>query len=162
METDRKVDLKAVAKIAQRVDLRDIRLTEIAATSKSHGRGLLEPKVSHDCEVRLLDSNDQFEVNCRYHFTVRTDEEEEIASATFVFTILYELAGDEEIRDGDLDEFAFANGTYHSWPFVRQLLFDLTSKMGYPPYVLPVLKFNPKNSIKAPQPTEEIKTEEPS
>jgi hypothetical protein len=68
------------------------------------------------------------------------------------YLILYSLSGDDPVSDEDLAHFAFANGTYHSWPFVRQFLFGLTSQMGYPPYTLPVFKFNPKPKPSETQP----------
>jgi preprotein translocase subunit SecB len=154
LETPRKVDLAAVARIARRVDLRDIRLSEIAAASARRVQGNLEPDLSHECEAIRLEIPNLFEVVCRYRFSVKTGGSE-VASAMFRYVLLYELEGDEDIPEEGLSDFAFANGTYHSWPFVRQLLYDLTAKMGYPPYTLPVLKFNPK----APRPTEEAPAE---
>jgi preprotein translocase subunit SecB len=161
LETDRKVDLKAVARIAQRVDLRNIRLAEIAAFSFGTAQGVLEADLTHDCEAMRLETADVFEVICRYDFTVKTSDAE-VASAKFNFVILYRIAGEEEVAEPDLAEFAFANGTYHSWPFVRQLLFDLTARMGYPPYTLPVLKFNPKDSVRVAEPVEEGVKSDPS
>jgi preprotein translocase subunit SecB len=157
LETDRKVDLKAVARIAQRVDLRDIRLAEIVASSFKPVLGALEADLNHDCEAKQLEA-DAFEVICRYNFIVKTSDAE-VASARFDFVILYQVSGEEAVAEFDLAEFAFANGTYHSWPFVRQLLFDLTARMGYPPYTLPVLKFNPKDSIRVPAKEEDIKAD---
>jgi preprotein translocase subunit SecB len=155
LETNRKVDLAAVARIARRVDLKDICLTEITASSCPRVQGTLEADLKHECLAKRLELN-AFEVNCRYAFTVKTTATE-VASASFNYTILYHVSGDEAVADDDLGEFAFANGIYHSWPFVRQLLFDLTARMGYAPYTLPVMKFNPKP---APvQPTEGVKVE---
>jgi len=122
---------------------------------------MLQADLDHDCEARKLDNPTLVEVVCRYNFRVRTGDLE-IALASFNYSILYEVAaGDEAVLDQDLGDFAYANGTYHSWPFVRQLLFDLTARMGYPPYSLPALKFNPKNSMKpaTPPPTESAKKE---
>lgn len=142
MESDRKVDLAAVARVARRVDLKDICLTHITASSSPRVQGTLEADLNHDCEAKRLAPN-LFEVTCHYNFTAKTSEAE-VASAEFDYAILYYVSGDEAVADQDLGEFAFANGTYHSWPFVRQLLSDLTARMGYAPYTLPVLKFNPK------------------
>ena len=57
---------------------------------------------------------------------------------------------------GDLSQFAQANGAYHSWPFVRETIYGLTSRMGFPPYTLPVLSFVADKS-KAPEVTAEQK-----
>jgi hypothetical protein len=136
------VDFKAVARVAQRVDLREIRLAEIAAVALPRIKGPLEPNVTHNCTPTRREGG-ALEVSCDYSFTA-TVAETEVAKATVKFLISYELEGEDPFSDADIQQFAFANGTYHSWPFVRQLLFDLTARMGYAPYNLPVFKFNPK------------------
>jgi preprotein translocase subunit SecB len=157
LETDRQVNFSLVARVARRVDLRAIRLTEINASSGSTVTGTLEAALDHDCDARKLDLN-QLEVSCRYRFTVRSGEVT-AATVSFTYAISYDLKGEEPVSEEELSEFAFANGTYHSWPFVRQLLFDLTARMGYPPFSLPVFKFNPKPPT--PPNTEVIKAEIP-
>jgi preprotein translocase subunit SecB len=117
--------------------------------------GALQPNVTHECEGKLQNPN-LLEVVCKYRFTATQGETQAVA-ATFSYLILYDLAGAEPVPESDLKEFAFANGTYHSWPFARQLLFDLTPRFGYLPYHLPVFKF-----IQRPRPvtpTEEAKAE---
>jgi hypothetical protein len=111
--------------------------------------------VNQECEGKLQNPK-LIEVVCHYRFTA-TQGETEAVTATFSYSILYDLAGAEPIPENDLKEFAFANGTYHSWPFARQLLFDVTSRLGYLPYSLPVFKF-----IQRPRPAppiEEAKAE---
>jgi hypothetical protein len=56
------------------------------------------------------------------------------------------LRGTEPLADEDVAQFALSNGTLHSWPFVRELLYALTSRIGYPPYTLGVVHFRPKTS----------------
>jgi len=137
------------------VELKDIRLLEINASGAARSQGILQPHVTHECEGKLQNPN-LLEVVCRYRFTA-TQGETQAVSATFSYLILYALEGAEPVPENDLKEFAFANGTYHSWPFARQLLFDLTSRLAYLPYSLPVFKF-----IQRPRPatpTEEVKAE---
>jgi preprotein translocase subunit SecB len=146
LETERNIDLVAVGRIARRVELKDIRLTELAASAAERVKGSLEAELSHECSAKRPEP-ELLEINCDYKFAVRCNEAL-AASVSFTYTILYLIAGDEAIAEQDLSDFAFANGTYHSWPFVRQLLYDITSKMGYPPYTLPVFRFNPKPPVK--------------
>jgi preprotein translocase subunit SecB len=111
--------------------------------------------VNQECEGKLQNPK-LIEVVCHYRFTA-TQGGTQAVTATFSYSILYDLEGAEPIPENDLKEFAFANGTYHSWPFARQLLFDVTSRLGYLPYSLPVFKF-----IQRPRPatpTEEAKAE---
>jgi hypothetical protein len=151
------LDFQAIARVARWMELREIRLAEISASGAPRPRKPLEPKVTHDC-IATRREGKELEVTCSYRFTVHTaarDEEKpatkkEIATADFKYVILYDVQTDESFSDVDIQQFAYANGTYHSWPFVRQLLFDLTSRMGYQPFSLPTFRFNPKPPPKAP------------
>lgn len=158
------VDMAAVARVSRRVDLQSIRLTELALTSPklaSPGNPL-EPEFSQEC-VPLQSEPGLIVVSCSYDFNVRSLGEV-VGDIRATYLIVYKLLGEEAApTKEDVDQFASANGAYHSWPFVRELLFGLTSKMGYPPFTLPVLSFagpRPKPEKKesetvAPQPRTE-------
>ncbi len=141
MEAPSSLDLAAAARIAKRVELREIRLSEISALNVLPYHGPLHPEVQHTCLPTC--GNNEIEVLCSYNFSVKS-EGDEVARAQFKYLISYDVLGEGGVDENDLQHFAYANGTYHSWPFVRQLVFDLTARMGYPPYTLPVFQFNPK------------------
>ena len=157
MEAPSTLDLVAAARVAKRVELREIRLSEISASSPSAYHGPLHPEVNHDCSPTMHDDH-HIEVLCSYNFLVKSDGDD-VAKADFKYVISYEIVGDGGVEEADLQHFAFANGTYHSWPFVRQLVFDLTARMGFPPYTLPVFQFNPKPKEPAPEVTAEGEAE---
>jgi preprotein translocase subunit SecB len=148
LESPKGVDLAAAARISSRVEFREIRLSEINASSPTKGLGALEPQIEHHCTLMKQDG-DLLEVLCAYQIRV-TSGAKELLKADLSYLVSYTLLGNDPVDENDLNHFAFANGTYHSWPFVRQTLFDLTARMGYPPYNLPVFKFFPKR----PKPVE--------
>jgi preprotein translocase subunit SecB len=163
---DRTVDLAAVNRVAKRVELKGVRLAEISATCdpKVHGPSLI-PAVDLDCKLGDH-SESTLEVICNYTFAAESEGIQAIQS-TIIYLLLYEISGSESSSPEDLAEFARANGALHSWPFVRELLYGLTSRMGYPPYTLPVMHFNvtkpsAKTEKKEPieKPTEAQKTTE--
>jgi preprotein translocase subunit SecB len=147
---ERTIDFAAIGRVAKSAELMGVRLLEISATCDPKGVGPLEPKVELDCKPGAH-SADALEIVCHYSFTVRTDQAE-IAEASIKYLLNYHLSGSESQADSDLAEFARANGALHSWPFVRELLYSLTSRMGYPPYTLPTLHFKgtPKDEPAAP------------
>jgi len=157
LPSPQEVDVAAVARVSRRVELKDIRLTEISASGAARSQGVLIPLVNHECEGKLRNPT-LLEVVCRYQFTA-TQGETQAVTATFSYMILYDVDGAEPVPEPDLKEFAFANGTYHSWPFARQLLFDLTSRLGYLPFSLPVFKFIQRQ--RPAKPTEEVKEGDP-
>jgi hypothetical protein len=104
--------------------------------------GTLEAALDNDAEVLVHEGN-RLEVACRYQFSVHVTRVQ-IAEATIEYVLVYELRGNKPFRKRDIAEFAFANGTLHSWPFMREFVYSLTSKMGLPPYTVPVFHFVPK------------------
>jgi preprotein translocase subunit SecB len=141
------VDYAAVGRVAKLVELKNVRLSEIVAKSDPHGAGPLEAQLDIQCSV-LSRENQVLEVVCSYKFAAHVAKTE-IAAADIKYLVAYDMRGTEPVADHDLAEFATANGTVHSWPFAREVIFGLTSKMGYPPYTLPVVHFRAKPAEKA-------------
>ncbi|HEY1697865.1 MAG TPA: hypothetical protein VGG39_37145 [Polyangiaceae bacterium] len=46
----------------------------------------------------------------------------------------------EELRDTLFDCFAEVNGTYNAWPYLREIVQDVTGRLGIPPITLPVFR----------------------
>jgi hypothetical protein len=146
------IDFAAAGRVANRVELKDVRVVDVTAKCNPKVRGTLEPTLNLDCRVANRES-DTIEIACDYRFTAKIAESE-VAEAVIKYILLYDVRGSEPIVDEDLAEFAVGNGTLNSWPFVREFLHTLTSRMGYPPYTLPLFHFKPK-----PQPKKEaVKT----
>jgi hypothetical protein len=137
------VDLAAVSRVARGIDLLDIRVIKVEATCSPAPEGALEPQITFDCKGALVAAA-QLNVVCDYSFKVTTGGVE-AASANVMYLLTYEIAGDTP-TERDIEAFAQVNGVYHSWPFLRQFLFDLTAKMGLPPLTLPVFRVFPRTS----------------
>ncbi len=154
MSKQETVDFQAVNRVARRVDVTDLRLVEVSMNAQSLQRKFdLDADVAHTC-VAELKPDRMLDVLCTFEFRVATGSPESVAAeARFAYLISYAVTGDEPLDDGDIRAFAFANGTYHSWPYVREFLADLTGRMGLPPFTLPVFRFNPKPKPKPVEPT---------
>ncbi len=142
---ERPVDFAALGRVSSRAELKTIRLTEVTARcdpKTPSGSTVFEAKLTNDCQV-VGRERGALQVACNYRFTVQIAEAP-IAQAMIKYLLDYDLRGIEPIAAEDIEEFAFANGTLHSWPFVREFIYGLTVKMGYPPYTLPVVHFVPK------------------
>lgn len=152
---ERLVDFTAAGRVAKRVELKDVRVINVSAKCDPKITGPLEPTLKHECAVGAHEGN-ALEVTCNYQFIARAAEAQ-VAEAEIKYLLVYEIVGSEALAEEDLMEFAFANGTLHSWPFVREFLYGLTSRMGYPPYMLPAFHFKPK-----PQEKKEAKEKIPA
>ena len=141
---ERTVDLAAVGRVAKKVELKAVRLAEISAKCMPDILGSLLPDVDLDCHVGRHDAT-SVEVVCNYKFTARSGDQQAVDSA-IRYLLQYEISGGESPSDSDLAEFARANGALNSWPFVREVLYGLTSRMGYPPVHFASYALQCKNS----------------
>lgn len=138
------VDLSRASRIARRVELNNIIMMSLNAGIENWVQGgTLYPVVSPACGATVHGST--VTVTCRYSFEARSGEQK-VAGADISYLLIYDLLGDEACDEGDLKHFANANGIYHSWPFLRQTLFDLTVKMDLPPFKLPVMYFGSRKA----------------
>jgi hypothetical protein len=140
------IDMAAVARVSGRVSLQSIRLTELTlnAPKLALPGSPLEPEFSREC-VAIPSEKGSIAVSCSYKFKVRSVGEE-IADINARYDLYYRLSGEEPPSEEDVKHFAAANGAYHSWPFLRELIFGLTARIGYQPFTLPVLSFLPKSA----------------
>ena len=136
-QTENGVDLAAVSRVARNIDLRDIRVVQLEAACSPAPEGPLEPQITFDCKGALV-SPGQLNVVCDYTMTANAAGAP-AASVRAAYLLVYDFSGDPP-TERDIEQFARGNGVYHSWPFLRQLLFDLTAKMGLPPLTLPVFQ----------------------
>ena len=136
------VDYAAAGRIAKRAELKSIRLIEVSAKCDPKIGAPLEPTVKVECVVAHQDVN-ALEIVCDCQFAARTTQAQ-VADAAVKYLLVYEIQGNEPLAQGDLAEFAMSNGTLNAWPFLREFLYGLTSRMGYPAYVLPTFHFVPK------------------
>lgn len=161
MVTANEVDLAAAVRVSRRVELRNIRLTHVNASSPEYHPGALKPHVEHQCSARTIGS-DSIEVTCDYQFNASSERDEPVLDAVLTYLLTYEISGTEPVEAADLDHFAYASGTLHSWPFARNLLFSLTADVGYPPFMLPVLKHQQAKKAAAQEPESSTDSEEQS
>lgn len=155
-DLERTVDLAAVNRVAKRVELKGVRLAGITANCDPRALGAsLLPDVNLECKLGNHNETN-LEVVCDYTFIAKSESTQAIHSE-IKYLLSYKINGSESAAAADLAEFANANGALHSWPFVRELLYGLTSRMGFPPYTLPVMHFN---TISPPATASKDKTEE--
>lgn len=140
------VDFVAVGRVAKRTEFKSIRMTESTAKCDPLVSAPLEPDVKVECAVGRHEGA-VLDVLCSCGFVAKTSETV-VVEATVKYLLTYEIQGAEPLAETDIAEFAAANGVLHSWPFVREWLYGLTSRMGYPAFALPLFHFVPKQQEK--------------
>lgn len=153
------VDFVAAGRIAKRAELKSIRVIEISASCDPKIAAPLEPEVHVECSLAGHDTHN-LEIICDCQFIARTTQAQ-VAQAKIKYLLAYEIQGTDPLAPGDVSEFTASNGRLNSWPFLRELLHGLTTKMGYPAYLLPMLHFVPKpqaNKVSPQKPTRQAET----
>jgi|SRR4051812_12310963 preprotein translocase subunit SecB len=142
------VDFAAVGRVSKHAEIKEVRLVEVAAKSELEMlAGSLKPEVRHDTSIKQI-SADSMEIVADYEFSGSLGEKK-VVVITMKYVLIYGLKpASEPLTETDIAEFAKANGTLHSWPFVRETLHGLTYRMGLPPFNLGVMHFAPKPTQK--------------
>lgn len=136
------LDMDAAARLARRVELLEIRLTDLNLKRTADGEGrTLKADVNRNCTPLKWD-NGTVEVSCHFHF-MATDADTQVAFIDATYLLRYSVEGPEPVTDIDAKHFAYANGAYNSWPFARELFHGLSTRMSLAPFSLPVLTFAP-------------------
>lgn len=60
------------------------------------------------------------------------------------FVLLYSFNQKADFKKGDLGMFANVNGVFNCWPYWREFVQNITTRMGLPSLIVPLLKI-PKN-----------------
>jgi hypothetical protein len=154
------VDFAAAGRVAKRAEFKSIRVIEISAKCDPKIAAPLEPTVNLECTVANQEAS-TLEIICNCHFAAYSTQAQ-VAEATVKYLIVYEIQGTDPLAPGDVSEFATSNGTLNGWPFLRELLHGLTSRMGYPAYVLPTFHFVPKPQEKKVSGEKATREAEPS
>lgn len=143
---DKTVDFTAIARVAKRAELKSVRLIEISAKCEPAVTGSLVPSVDLECKPGEL-AHDTLEVICEYTFSAHSNQVL-VVSSSIKYLLVYEISDGESPSPEDVAEFARANGALNSWPFIREVLYGLTSRMGYPPFTLPLMHFSTQPKLK--------------
>jgi preprotein translocase subunit SecB len=56
--------------------------------------------------------------------------------------LLYSIKDIEGLDDSSFKSFAELNGTYNAWPYWREFVQNVTSRMGLPPLTIPVFRLS--------------------
>lgn len=152
------------ARIAGATELRDIQIFRISAEllkQPEHGQSL-RYEISTDLAATRIDDEMVLAVEETTNLAMwqapessdgagadsgedesTTGGRTEIASIAVVMGTLYSVAGDDfDYGEDELQAFAETTAQFAMYPFLRQQVHDLTSRLGLPALVLPMLKIS--------------------
>lgn len=157
---ERTIDWEAVRRVASRVQLEDVRVVWINAVRNCDAESLdqdwtAKTLLGYDAHSMGWRSERQairVHVLCfaRHESTDEpvpeeagdTSPAEDVPDVDIsaIFEIDYSVRDADALGDGDLEHFAFVNGTYNAWPYWRELAQGVSQRLGVPPLVVPVFR----------------------
>lgn len=128
--------------ISDLVEIKSLILIECAASRSpdlfEEGKRSAELAVSKVTHA-LCEEEHELQVQIEFGLTLTpvdsSDQKLEIKAA---FAINYSLKSLDEFGERDYQAFAELNGVHNAWPFWREFVLNLTSRMGIRPLVIPV------------------------
>ena len=134
-----KIDL--AAPVSQRVELDNIQLVETVARRKPL-RGKLPAKVSLSVSVQTDADKKQGAIHVRPRFILVAPFDDApndgLLRIEALFLLQYRLPSFEGLRKANIDAFGEMNGLYNGWPFWREFVQAMSSRMGFPALTIPV------------------------
>ena len=132
--------------VSDRVQIEDVRL--VRCECRIEPRALAPPhpprlqaKFSHEASTQV--GPDRIAVVTRFRFSAIREEGEKHEPCVGIeasFVVTYAAEGLTGLEPEHFNSFGALNGVFNAWPYWRELLHNLTFRMGLPAFVLPVLR----------------------
>jgi len=147
-EEKNEISMASAVKVADRVELQSVRLLECDCRQK--------PKSPTGKKTFDIEKTFRFEVNeeeniigvfIRFVLNAFGEEVEQKKENSFLnigatFLLLYRINGMEGLDNTAFKSFAELNGTYNAWPYWREFVQSITSRMELPTLTIPVFRFS--------------------
>lgn len=137
------IDMTAVSKIRQYLNLKKIYLLEAIIESDLTTRSPKGAKLDHKYGSEIIsEENNNVNVKCNFLIVARRKEVPDInllkIEASFALEYYYE--DNLKLKHQDVVNFAKIYPLYMAWPYWRELVQNLTSRMGFPALTISLLK----------------------
>lgn len=133
------LDSNKYQELIRSIDIKNINLKKLEVDC---------PSVSHHQNIEISASQERFTFNREgelltvlAEFNVKGFTEiQNVFSINFTLELNYLLDSQLEFENQYFELFTQNNVPVNVWPFARELVSNLTTRMGFPPLILPVLK----------------------
>ncbi len=138
------VEKSQLRQLIEAAELQGIRLVELAGVTgirSPAGLGEISMQIGTKAETRR-DPADAIVVltGLDLKASPTTEAEEPKLTIKSVFELRYSVPADLETSQESLDRFGRLNGVYNAWPYFRELVQSVLTRMGLPPLTIPLLK----------------------
>jgi preprotein translocase subunit SecB len=158
------LNMEAVARVAQKAILDEIYLSDTKISRDLQGMPPKAITLEHKCSTKVLpieiDKN-VLSVICNFHVAAFDKKEPDKIlmniEASFCTSYVVEDIGD--LNPNDIEHFSKINPVYNVWAYWREFVQSMTTRMGFPPLTVPLLKIMPKKTQKNEPKSKAVKKE---
>ena len=140
---ENKINKQKYTELVKRVNISQINLVKINSEKYYHNNKNKKADVviGNKPSVREI-LKDRFVVEFETNISSSSDEDEKIFNIDIKYELLYFVEGgiDKEEYGDVIDYFAYRNVPVNIWPYIRELVSEITVRMGFAPLVLKPLK----------------------
>jgi hypothetical protein len=129
------------AKVAEKVRLKDIRILSVdAAWDPTEVEFPLS--VNYTVSTEAMTQEEGFRIIAQFGMAAKGTEEKGGSEVKVgaAFELQYEHPDAHELTEDDIESFGAVNGLYNAWPYWREFLQNMTSRMGLPALIAPVFR----------------------
>lgn len=143
---EQRADLKLAIKISEQVELKEVKLlmSEFSQLpTADQGEKLFDidrtVRVEANREKNMIVVFPSFELK-GYSDIEKAKHNKPFLKIRAMFALVYEAKDLSELSDKAFDSFGHANGVYNAWPYWREFVQNVTTRMGLPSLTIPVFR----------------------
>jgi len=136
-----------LAALIAAVEIKNVRLVETSAKTNIHSPSEVGKTVGCSIDTsthvkNVLSSPPSFCVIASMHFRLGGDkpEAEPAVSVKASFELEYQLPSGFTVKQKELNDFAEINSVFNAWPYWREYIQNVFSRMNLPPMTLPLYR----------------------
>jgi preprotein translocase subunit SecB len=136
-----------LAALIAAVQIKSVRLVETSAKTNIHSPSevgkTVECSIDTSTHVKnVLSCPPSFYVIASIHFRLAGNkpEAEPAVSVKASFELEYQLPSEFNVKQKELNDFAEINSVFNAWPYWREYIQNVFSRMNLPPMTLPVYR----------------------
>jgi preprotein translocase subunit SecB len=137
------IDMRAVSKVAPYLNLVNIYILEAKTESDPSTRSPkgAELDYKYDSEIISEDNNNLY-IKCNFLILAHRKQVKEkiLLKIEATFVLKYTFEDGIKLESQDIENFARINPLYNAWPYWREFVQSITTRMGFPTLTIPLLK----------------------
>jgi hypothetical protein len=146
--------IQALAALQQHCEIKDITLSSCSASRPKAGIQFRSPYSVRPALSNVSPSRRGdlliVEVSFEYSAWDSSEPPERLFSVNCSFEVSYQIRDNHDPSDEEIASFGRGTAVFNCWPYAREFLRDMTSRLGHPTPVLPLLRIVPKKSDEPP------------